>query len=118
FSRPTSAEASLHPPVVERVREYAYLVAIAIVALGVGAASLAFAQPEHAGMAGTPNPDHPSMNTQTMNPPASNVLTESTRVNLLASAAIQPGQAATLTYRLTDNLTGAPVTDVVDSHER
>jgi Cu+-exporting ATPase len=49
FTRPASAETILHPPVLERIREYAYLVAIAIVALGVGAASLAFAQPEHAG---------------------------------------------------------------------
>ena len=50
FTRPASAEAILHPPIGERIREYAYLVAIAIVALGVGAASLAFAQPEHAGI--------------------------------------------------------------------
>ena len=135
FTRPASAEEILHPPIRERIREYAYLVAIAIVAFGVGAASLAFAQPEHAGMTGTPNPDHGSMNpdtmnTQTTNPSASDthapgthpaaraVLSESTRVELIAPAGLQPGQAATLTYRLTDNLTGAPVTDVVDSHER
>ena len=147
FTRPASAEAILHPPVGERIREYAYLVAIAVVALGVGAASLAFAQPEHAGLAGTPNSDHPSMNPgttnpQTMNPPASNGPSsvsgphtsdshatgvhpaasagpaESTRVELVAPAAIQPGQATMLIYRLTDNLTGAPVTDVVDRHER
>ena len=56
---PASAEAILHPPLGERIREYAYLVAIAVVALGVGAASLVFAQPEHAGMTGTPSPSHP-----------------------------------------------------------
>jgi Cu+-exporting ATPase len=141
FTRPASAEAILHPSVVERVREYAYLVAIAIVALGIGAASLAFAQPDHASMPGTPNPDHASMNAGTMNTQtapaqqpavasaghehapgahseASVPPTESTRVELVAPAAIQPGQAATLTYRLTDTLTGVSVADVVDSHER
>jgi Cu+-exporting ATPase len=127
FKRPASAEAILHPPVRERIREYAYLVAIAIVALGIGAASLAFAQPEHADTGGS---GHPSMNPQTMNPQttdahapgthpaASALLTESTRVDLIAPSTIQPGQPAALTYRLTDTLTGAPVTDVVESHER
>jgi len=118
-----------------------YLVAIAIVALGIGAASLAFAQPEHAGTPGTPDPDHPSMNPGTMTPQtapaqqprgapaghehapaaqpaASATLTEGTHVELTAPVAAQPGQPATLTYRLTDTLSGAPVTDVVDSHER
>jgi Cu+-exporting ATPase len=146
FTRPASAEEILHPPIRERVREYAYLVAIAVVALGVGAASLAFARPEHAGSAGTSNPDHPFMNSGTMttgtmntqtdqapqptaadagrehapgtHPAASALLAEGTRVELIAPAAIQPGQAAMLTYRLTDTLTGAPITDVVDSHER
>jgi len=130
FARPASAEEIMHPPLGERIREYAYLVAIAVVALGVGAASLAFAQPEHAGMSGTPNPDQPSMNTQTTNPATSNAhapgghpaagatLAENTRVDLVAPDAIQPGQPAVLTYRLTDTLAGIPVTDVVESHER
>jgi Cu+-exporting ATPase len=135
FTRPTSAEAILHPPVVERIREYAYLVAIAIVALGIGAASLAFAQPEHAGTTGTPSSDHPSMSPGTMNtqtpdsatgnahgagahPAASSQMTEGTRVDLVAPDSIQPGQPAALTYRLTDHVTAAPLTDIVESHER
>ena len=51
-------------------------------------------------------------------PAAGARLTESTRVDLVAPAAIQPGQPAALTYRLTDARTGAPLTDVVVSHER
>lgn len=47
FARPVSAEAILHPPLVERVREYAYLVAIALLAIGIGAASLYFARTDH-----------------------------------------------------------------------
>jgi Cu+-exporting ATPase len=46
FKRPESAEAILHPSVRERIAEYAYLVAIALVALGVGAAALVFARSE------------------------------------------------------------------------
>jgi Cu+-exporting ATPase len=127
FTRPASAEAILHPPIGERIREYAYLVAIAIVALGIGAASLAFAQPEHAGNGSS---GHTSMDPQTMSPQpgdthapdthpaASALLTESTHVELIAPATILPGQPAALTYRLSDMQTGAPVTDVVESHER
>src|SRR5216684_7419144 len=42
FHRPESADAILHPPLGERVREYAYLVGIAGIALAIGAAALAF----------------------------------------------------------------------------
>jgi P-type Cu+ transporter len=44
FARPVSAAAILHPPVRERVSEYAYLVGIALVALAIGAAALTFAR--------------------------------------------------------------------------
>jgi len=67
FSRPACAEAILHPPVVERVREYAYLVAIAIIALGIGAASLTFAQPEHVT---SPTPSSSDVHTTPHGPPA------------------------------------------------
>jgi Cu+-exporting ATPase len=43
FKPPQSASAILHPSVRERVSEYAYLVAIALVALAVGVAALVFA---------------------------------------------------------------------------
>jgi Cu+-exporting ATPase len=52
FRRPASAEAILHPPLGERVREWAYLVVIALAALAVGAAALALARPEHRQPAG------------------------------------------------------------------
>ncbi|MBI3964982.1 MAG: hypothetical protein HY329_05035, partial [Chloroflexi bacterium] len=47
FRRPANAAAILHPPRGERVGEYAYLAGIAVVALGVGAAAIGLAQPEH-----------------------------------------------------------------------
>jgi hypothetical protein len=59
FRRPASAEAILHPPLGARVREYGYLVGIALVALAVGAAALYFARPEHAG-AEMEMDDHPA----------------------------------------------------------
>ena len=47
FRPPQSAQAILHPPLVSRVREVAYLAGVAIVALGVGVAALVLARPEH-----------------------------------------------------------------------
>jgi uncharacterized cupredoxin-like copper-binding protein len=44
FRRPESAQAILHPPLRERLGEYAYLVAIAVLAAGVGVAALVFAR--------------------------------------------------------------------------
>jgi Cu+-exporting ATPase len=47
FRPPASPEAILHPPLAERVREYAYLGDIALVALAIGAAALLLARAEH-----------------------------------------------------------------------
>jgi Cu+-exporting ATPase len=44
FTRPASATVILHPPLRERVADYAYLVGIALVALAIGAAALTFAR--------------------------------------------------------------------------
>jgi hypothetical protein len=44
FTRPASATVILHPPLRERVSEYAYLVGIALIALAIGAAALTFAR--------------------------------------------------------------------------
>jgi Cu+-exporting ATPase len=48
FRPPQSAREILHPSLRERVSEYAYLVGIALMALAVGAAALAFIQRDHA----------------------------------------------------------------------
>jgi P-type Cu+ transporter len=63
FRPPADARAILHPPLAERVHEYAYLVTIAVVALAIGAAALLLAQPGH----GQP----PSMPDHQMRAPAS-----------------------------------------------
>jgi uncharacterized cupredoxin-like copper-binding protein len=57
FHRPDGAEAILHPPVAQRVREYGYLLGIAAVAAAIGIAALVFAQRGRTGkhMSGTPH---------------------------------------------------------------
>jgi len=47
FRAPESPQQILHPPLTERVREYGYLAAIAVVAVVVGGAALFFANPAH-----------------------------------------------------------------------
>jgi Cu+-exporting ATPase len=132
FKRPASAQAILHPPIGERVREYAYLGGIAMVALIVGAAALVFAQPEHSAMA--METTHSSQTTSTtegghMNEAAAGhemnamgpVLSAEdagVQVALNAPSSITPGVAAPIGYRLTDAQSGAPLTDVVISHEQ
>jgi Cu+-exporting ATPase len=49
FRAPSGPESILHPPLRERIGEYAYLGAIALVAITVGISALALAQ---AGMRG------------------------------------------------------------------
>ncbi|HZO32337.1 MAG TPA: heavy metal translocating P-type ATPase [Chloroflexota bacterium] len=132
FKRPASAEAILHPSVGERVREYAYLAAIAVVALAVGAASLYFARPEHADMNGgsathtegsssmSPHADDAhgdSAHGDEMSAPSTvSPAQAGVSVDLVAPATIEAGTPARLTYRL--SAAGAPLTDVAVSHEQ
>jgi Cu+-exporting ATPase len=56
FRRPESAEAILHPPVRDRVREWGYLVAIGVVAILIGIGALWLG--ENAGMGVTASDGH------------------------------------------------------------
>ncbi|HEX9609411.1 MAG TPA: heavy metal translocating P-type ATPase, partial [Candidatus Limnocylindria bacterium] len=47
FRAPESPEQILHPPLVERVREYGFLAGVAVVAVIVGGAALVLANPAH-----------------------------------------------------------------------
>ncbi|MCC7367253.1 MAG: copper-translocating P-type ATPase [Chloroflexi bacterium] len=131
FRRPATAEAILHPPFGERVREYAYLVVIALVALGVGALALAFAQPmdaptsseSHAAMppstgaaAGDAGTGATGARTAQSGRPAGQ--TSGTRVDVALPSAIMAGQPVQIGYQFLDQGTGQPVSDIVDSHER
>ena len=119
FRRPTSVAAILRPPLVERVKDYAFLVGIALLALGAGALALYLAQPGHRpgpGGAGAPGMSDtsgmPAMSAP-VSPAAAN-----RRASLDAPEGVRPGEPARLTYRLADATSGAPVTDVVPSHEQ
>jgi Cu+-exporting ATPase len=127
FKRPASAEAILHPSLGERVREYAYLVGIAVVALAIGAASLYFAQPEHAAMDGgssthteESNPMNPHTDeahgSEMSKPTTISAAEAGVEVALNAPATVEAGTPVRLTYRLSAD--GAPLTDVVISHEQ
>lgn len=59
FKRPKSAREILHPPLRTRISEVAYLGGIAVVALGIGAAALAFAPAGHGGMGSADGGDAP-----------------------------------------------------------
>jgi P-type Cu+ transporter len=111
FRQPRDAQEILHPPVRARIGEYTYLVGIALVAIVVGVASLALAQPEHGDMTGTASAMPMPMDMQS-------AADAGVRVDLAAPSAIAPGEPTTLSYRLTDASTNAPITDVQISHEQ
>jgi P-type Cu+ transporter len=114
FRRPESANEILHPSLGSRVRELGYLAGIAAVALGVGAAALAFSRDEH-GMAGGAAAD--THRAAAMRTPVS-AAQAGVSATLSAPPRIEPSVPARLTYRLADVRSGAPLTDVVVSHEQ
>jgi Cu+-exporting ATPase len=94
-----------------RIGEYAYLVGIALIALTIGGASLALAQPEHAGMTETAA-------AMPMTMPMQAAAEAGVRAELASPPAIAAGQPAMISYQLTDRSTGAPITDLQISHEQ
>jgi P-type Cu+ transporter len=117
FRRPETAREILHPGWRERVGEYAYLVVIALIALAVGAVALLLSQPTHAPE--MPIGGHPMGNTSTIDAarPMLSAADAGVRAELVAPPDIGPGIPVGLTYRLTDNGSGAPISDLVISHE-
>ncbi|HEU5317650.1 MAG TPA: heavy metal translocating P-type ATPase, partial [Chloroflexota bacterium] len=112
FRRPSSAAEILHPPLTARVREYAYLGAIALVALAVGGAALYFARGEMDGMATAEEAHAPS------GAPVSAAQAGVSAALTLANPSPAPGAPTRLAYRLADASTGRPLEDVVISHEQ
>ena len=121
FHRPQSAREILHPPVRERVAEYAYLAGIAVVALVVGAAALYYGARGEAGMghAAAQNPagqeEGMAMAGEQVVDPAS----AGVRVGFnVGPAAPAPGQPVRLGYKVSDAETGRAITDLPLDHER
>jgi P-type Cu+ transporter len=61
FRAPKSPEQILHPPVIDRVREYGYLAGIAVLSVAVGGGALLLANPAHGADAPTPVHDEMDM---------------------------------------------------------
>ncbi len=117
FHRPESAAAILHPSWGERVREYAYLAGIALVALAVGVTSLFLARPGHgAGDASQAGTRGTAMASEKMYPVVS-AAAAGVRAELSVAAPVEPSVPVRLAYRLADARSGAPLTDVVVAHE-
>jgi Cu+-exporting ATPase len=127
FKRPNSAQAILHRPIRARIADGAYLAAIAILALAIGAGLMSLTQTDayRRGMNGTlawtramGMPVRPSM-TEMMLADVEPISPEMAGVHaeILSPAHIQPGVPVHLTYRLTDSQ-GKPLTDLTLSHEQ
>lgn len=110
FRQPRDAREILHPSLRSRVSEYAYLTGIAVLALVIGTFAPVFAQPEHSAES---EGAHEGM---AMNESIQSAAEAGVAVELAAPTAIEPNVPTTLTYRLADAETGAPITDVAISH--
>jgi P-type Cu+ transporter len=116
FTRPESAEVILHPPIFERVREYAFLTSIALLSLAVGAGALYFAQPAHAQHAPTPTGGESSH--ASGHPHGHSEQAPSFRAELATSpATVQAGQPSSLSLIVRDSR-GKVVSDLPLMHEK
>jgi Cu+-exporting ATPase len=126
FRRPDSALAILHPSMRARIADASYLVAIAALALAVGAGLMSLTQTDayRRGMNGTlawtkamGMPVRPSM-TEMMLADVAPITPEMAGIHaeILAPANIQPDQPVHLTYRLTDSHANR-LTDLTLSHQ-
>jgi len=109
FRRPASPRAILHPPLRERIRAYAYLGGIALVALAIGAGALI--------LSGGSDMSNNHMGNMEAMAPAIPAAEAGVRGTLQAPATIEPGRPVHLTYRLTQARDGAPFADIAISHE-
>ena len=127
FHRPATVEEILHPPVSARVGQYAYLTAVAVVALAIGGTLTAVSRMDFAerGMNGTlawmqttGMPMRPAMSTMmTADVPPTEAAEAGLDVQLHVPDTTRPGVPTTVTATVVDAETGEPVTDLTRSHE-
>ena len=127
FRRPGTAEEILHPPLKARVGQYAYLTAVAVVALALGAGLTAASRTDAAerGMngqlawvQGTGMPMRPAMSTMmTAEVPATEAADAGLTVRTQVPAVVRPGRPTRLVVAITDTATGRPIADLTRSHE-
>jgi Cu+-exporting ATPase len=127
FKRPASVDEILHPPARERVSQYAYLTAVAIVALAIGGTLTAVSRMDFAerGMNGTlawmqttGMPMRPAMSKMmTAEIPPTEASEAGFDVQLDLPDTTRPGVPTTVTATVVDAATGEPVPDLNLSHE-
>jgi P-type Cu+ transporter len=127
FRRPTGITEILRPSLRSRASSVAFLVAVAVVAVAVGAGFTALSRTDTAqrGMNGvlawmqdTGMPMRPAMSVM-MTTEAGPVDAQDAGVEteVVLPADVRPGVPTTVVVRVSDAETGAPVEDVVRSHE-
>jgi len=127
FRRPETVKEILHPPVKQRVGQYAYLVAVAVVALTIGGTLTAVSRMDFAerGMNGTlawmqttGMPMRPAMSKMmTAEIAATEAAEAGLDVQLHVPDTTRPGVPTTVTATVVDAETGEPVTDLTRSHD-
>jgi Cu+-exporting ATPase len=127
FKRPASVEEIQRPPVRERVGQYAYLTAVALVALAIGGTLTAVSRMDFAerGMNGTlawmqttGMPMRPAMSTMmTAEIPPTEAAEAGFDVQLDVPDTTRAGVPTTVTATVVDAGTGEPVPDLNLSHE-
>jgi Cu+-exporting ATPase len=127
FRRPATVTEVSHPPLRSRLAGYAYLVVVAVIALSLGAGFTWASRTETAsrGMngilawsAGMGMPMRPAMSVMesTETPPVSAHDAE-LDVDISVPQGVRPGVPTTITVEVTDATTGAPVEDLVRTHQ-
>ncbi|GAB3435986.1 hypothetical protein GCM10027517_05470 [Phycicoccus ginsengisoli] len=127
FTRPASADDILHPPLRQRAGQYAYLTAVAVLALAIGTVFTWASRTDTAerGMngvlawtEGTGMPMRPSMSTMmTADVEPVEAAEDGVRVSVELPDTATAGTPTKVRVRLTDAATGAPVTNLSRSHE-
>jgi Cu+-exporting ATPase len=126
FKRPASARSILHPSIRARVSDAAYLAAIGLLALSIGAGLMSLTQTDayRRGMNGTlawthsmGMPLRPNM-TEMIRVDAEPVspATDGVQADLMVPDAIRPREPAHMVYHLSTS-DGKPLTDLTPSHE-
>jgi len=128
FERPETVQEIEHPPLRRRVAGWAYLTAIATVALILGAAFTVASRSEAAshGMngllawtEGMGMPMRPSMSVmEGMDVAPLDTEDAGLTATLSTSGPVTPGTPVTLTLQVSDATTGAPVNDLVRTHQK
>ncbi len=128
FERPETVQEIEHPPLRRRVAGWAYLTAIAAVALVLGAVFTVASRSEAAshGMngllawtEGMGMPMRPSMSVmEGMDVAPLDTEDAGVTATVTASGTITPGTPTTLTLQVRDAITGVPITDLVRTHQK